>query len=165
MAKKKINILLIIVVLSLWGTIGYKTINRYFGNNDEITKSEVLNHYVSLNKINKDTFELKKLNRDPFLNRQFNEVSVILTSVSYHSKVKKIVAVPQPKINYNISWPQLQYFGYIKSNTQELVLLKIDSKLHKLKLNDEVNGLIIRKKYKDSIEVFFNSQSKVIHIK
>ena len=75
------------------------------------------------------------------------------------------ITITVSKINYNISWPQLQYFGYIKSNTQELVLLKIDSKLHKLKLNDEVNGLIVKKKYKDSIEVFFNSQSKTIHIK
>jgi len=166
MAKKKINIMLIIVVLGLWGTVGFRTINRYFVNNDGVVNTEIGNHNVSLKKIIKDTFDLKKVGRDPFLNKQFNERPVFVASVSYHAPVKKIVkSVPVPKVKYDIAWPQLQYFGYLKSNDLELVLLKIDSKLHKLKLNDEVNGLIVKKKYKDSIEVFFNSQSKVIHIK
>lgn len=166
MAKKKINILLIILVLGLWGTVGFRTINRYFVNNDGALNTEIGNRNVSIKKINKDTFDLKKVGRDPFLNKQFNEKPIFVASVSYHAPVKKIVKpVPVPKVKYDVPWPQLQYFGYLKSNDLELVLLKIDSKLHKLKLNDEVNGLIVKKKYKDSIEVFFNSQSKVIHIK
>ncbi|MDP5201884.1 hypothetical protein [Flavobacterium sp. DG2-3] len=166
MAKKKINILLIIVVLSLWGTVGYRTIKRYFTDNDGFANSEISNHNVSLKKINKDTFELKKIGRDPFLNKQYNEKPAFVASVSYHAPAKKVIkAAPAPKVNSNISWPQLQYYGYIKSNDQELVLLKIDSKLHKLKLNNEVNGLVVKKKFKDSVEVFFNSQRRIIHIK
>jgi hypothetical protein len=52
-----------------------------------------------------------------------------------------------------------------KEKNEELILLKIDSKLCKLKLNELSNGLIIKKKYKDSIEVFFNSQTKIIRLK
>ncbi len=166
MAKKKINIILIIVVLGLWGTVGYRTINRYFMDNVSVINAEIANHNVSLKKINKDTFELKKVDRDPFLNRQFNEKPVFVTSVSFHAPIKKALKpTPVPKVKYDIPWPQLQYFGYLKSNDIELVLLKIDSKLHKLKLNDEVNGLLVKKKFKDSIEVVFNSQSRIIHAK
>ncbi|AXB56849.1 hypothetical protein [Flavobacterium fluviale] len=164
MAKKKINIILILVVLGLWGTVGYRAIKNYFGNNDGAVNTEIGNHNVSLKKINKDTFDLKKVGRDPFLNKQFEEKQVSsAVLVSYHP-IKKIVTPSIPKPSSNINWPQLKYFGYLKSNNQELVLLKIDSKLHKLKLNDEVNGLVVKKKYKDSIEVFFNSQRKTIHI-
>ena len=167
MAKKKINIILIIVVLSLWGTVGYRTITRYFTNNESDINPEISNHYVSLKKINKDTFELKKIGRDPFLNKHYNEKPAFVASVSYHAPVKRVLKPTPvaPKVNTNISWPQLQYYGYIKSNDQELVLLKIDSKLHKMKLNNEVNGLVIKKKFKDSVEVFFNSQRRIIHIK
>ncbi|KAF2342588.1 hypothetical protein [Flavobacterium tistrianum] len=167
MAKKKINIILIIVVLGLWGTVGFRTINRYFGNSDVNLSPEAHNSDISLKKVNKDTFELKKIGRDPFLNKQFVEKPAFVASVSYHAPVRKAIkpspAIPKPK--FDMPWPQLQYFGYLKSNDIELVLLKIDSKLHKLKLNDEVNGLTIKKKFKDSIEVVFNSQSKIIHAK
>lgn len=167
MAKKKINILLIIVVLGLWGTVGFRTINRYFGNDTVNLSSQAQNREISLKKINKDTFELKKIGRDPFLNKQFVEKPAFVASVSYHAPIRKAIkpspTVPKPK--FDVPWPQLQYFGYIKSNNLELVLLKIDSKLHKLKLNDEVNGLIVKKKYKDSLEVVFNSQSRIIHTK
>lgn len=167
MAKKKINILLIIVVLGLWGTVGFRTINRYFGNDAVNLSSETQNRKISLKKINKDTFELKRIGRDPFLNKQFVEKPAFVASISYHAPIRKAVkpspTVPKPK--FDMPWPQLQYFGYLKSNDLELVLLKIDSKLHKLKLNDEVNGLIVTKKFKDSIEVVFNSQSRIIHAK
>lgn len=165
MAKKKINIILVIVVLGLWGTVGFRTINRYFGNDGINLNSEVQNREISLKKINKDTFELKKIGRDPFLNKQFIEKPV--AAVSYHVPIRK-VAKPLPtvpKLNFDTAWPQLQYYGYLKSNNLELMLLKIDSKLYKLKLNDEVDGLIIKKKFKDSIEVVFNSQSRIIRLK
>ncbi len=166
MAKKKINIILIIVVLALWGTVGYRAINRQLSGNEIILKKQNQLTNTTINQIIKDTFVLEKIGRDPFLNKQFNEKPVFVASVSYHAPVKKIVKpVTVPKVKHDVPWPQLQYFGYLKSNDVELVLLKIDSKLHKLKLNDEVNGLIVKKKYKDSIEVFFNSQSKVIYIK
>jgi len=167
MAKKKINIILILVVLGLWGTVGYRTISRYFGTNDIVANTETQTKNVSFKKTDKDTFELEKINRDPFLNKQFQANSITPKVVTYHSTIKKaspLVAAPKKPIA-NINWPELKYYGYIKSKDQELVLLKIDSKLHKLKLNDPINGLTIRKKYKDSIEVFFNSQARIIRLK
>ncbi|PAM93717.1 hypothetical protein B4N84_15690 [Flavobacterium sp. IR1] len=165
MIKKKINIILIIVVLSLWGTVGYRTIKNYFGDNKTITISESQTQNVSLKKVNKDTFQLEKVIRDPFLNKQLEEKTTVKEYVSNPIPIKKTVKTLVPKYNTNIDWPQLQYFGYLKSNDQELILLKIDSRLYKLKLNSEVNGLIVKKKFKDSIEVFFNSQSRIIRLK
>jgi hypothetical protein len=166
MVKKKINIILIVVLLALWGTVGYRTFNRQFLNNEIIIKKQNLQNNITLNQINKDTFKLEKMNRDPFLNKQF-QTAASKEIVSNYRPVKKIITPAPPKANSNLNWPDLKYYGYIisKERNQELVLLKIDSKLCKLKLNDPYNGLVVKKKYKDSIEVYFNSETKMIRLK
>lgn len=163
MAKKKINIMLILVVLGLWGTVGYRFLYRQFSG-DEITNVKQNQKYnVSIKQINKDTFELEKINRDPFLNKEFQTTDIAVSNkVIHHSPVKKAIVQPAQKKQTNMSWPNLKYYGYLKSKDKELVLLKIDSKLYKLKLNEAQNGLVIKKKYKDSIEVSFNSETKMI---
>jgi hypothetical protein len=165
MAKKKINIILILVVLALWGTVGYRAINRKFTGNETILEKQIQLGNITLNQINKDTFELEKVNRDPFLNKEFQNVEPFRKTFAIHSPKKKIAVPVIPKPQPNLNWPVLKYYGYLKSKDQELILLKIDSKLCKLKLNDPINGLIVKKKYNDSIEVFFNAQTKIIRIK
>lgn len=166
MAKKKINIILILVVLALWGTVGYRTLSRQLSG--EALLPEKLNQTrdITINQINKDTFELEKINHDPFLNKEFQTAIIVpKKQIPHYSSIKKVLASLILKPNPDIHWPTLTYYGYLKSKDQELVLLKIDSKLCKLKLNDPINGLIVKKKYKDSIEVYFNSQSKIIRLK
>lgn len=167
MAKKKINIILILVVLGLWGTVGYRTLYRQFSGDEVLLEKQNQTKNITISQINKDTFELEKINRDPFLNKQFQNTVVIRKHVFGFSTVKKIIPPVNKKVVSNIDWPTLIYYGYIasKERNEDLILLKIDSKLHKLKLNDPVNGLIVKKKYKDSIEVFFNSQIKIIKLK
>lgn len=165
MAKKKINIILIIVVLGLWGTVGFKTINRYFGDNSVVANAIIQTKNVSLKRIDKDTFALEKINRDPFLNKQLQEQAAPVKLASYHNPIKKMPAIIPKKPITNVNWPTLKYFGYLKSKDQELVLLRIDSKLHKLKLNDPVDGVVVKRKFKDSIEVSFNSENRMIHLK
>lgn len=167
MAKKKINIILILVVLGLWGTVGYRTLYRQFSGDEVLLEKQNQTKNITISQINKDTFELEKINRDPFLNKQFQNTVMIRKHVSGFSSVKKIIPSVNKKVVSNIDWPTLIYYGYIasKERNEDLILLKIDSKLHKLKLNDPVNGLIVKKKYKDSIEVFFNSQIKIIKLK
>jgi hypothetical protein len=165
MAKKKINIILILIVLGLWGTVVYKASHHSF-NNEIVAKKQNQDSDFILNQINKDTFQLDKINRDPFLNKSFRDAVVISNEniSNYSSKPKK----PSPivtKIKQNSDWPTLAYYGYIKSKDQELILLKIDSKIFRVKLNDPINGLIVKKKYKDSVEVRFNSETRIISLK
>lgn len=167
MAKKKINIVLIIVVLALWGTVGYRALNRQFTNREMSLEKQNQLGNTTINQINKDTFKLENINRDPFSNKEFRTESVTVPVKKYfmtYPTIKKTyVSIVKPQID--LSWPTLKYYGYFKSKDQELILLKVDSKLCKLKLNDPLNGLIVTKKYKDSIIVFFNSESRIIRLK
>ncbi|KLT68387.1 hypothetical protein AB674_18330 [Flavobacterium sp. ABG] len=166
MVKKKINIILIIAVLALWGTVGYRTINRQFSSNEVSLENESQLKNITLNQINKDTFELEKINRDPFLNKQFQTTPTVVTRkvISNYIPVKKTTAAVVPKIDNSLKWPVLSYHGYIvsKERNEDLVLLKINSKLCRLRLNVPSNGVLVKKNYKDSIEVYFNSQSRII---
>lgn len=168
MGKKKINIILIIAVLALWGTVGFRVVNRHFTSNEETIENSLQKNSFTLKLINKDTFILEKIDRDPFLNKQFQaENTVFRKIISNFPSIKKTTVSKSPLNTPTLSWPELIYYGYIgsKEKNEELVLLKIDSKLCKLKLNESYNGLIVKKKYKDSIEVFFNSQKRIIKSK
>ena len=71
--KKIINIVLIIVVLSLWGTVGYKYINRFFGSDELLYTSSNDYNYEAISIIKKNTFLLEPLAKDPFLNQVFTK--------------------------------------------------------------------------------------------
>jgi hypothetical protein len=156
-SKKTINVILIIVVLSLWGTVGYKYFNRFFMS-DEIAydfTDAYGNTTVSI--IEKDTFDLQPLAKDPFLNKVlFKPVrssKIVRTTPKVKIGVKPKVTTP---------FPMVHYFGYIKSKDkkEELILLKINNRLERVRLNSNVSGLVVKKIYKDSVIVFFNKETK-----
>ncbi len=165
--KKKINIVLIIVVLGLWGTVGYRTVNQYFFSKKLIIKTMDLNKELNANQINKDTFQMENSIRDPFLNKQ--DQSMVPSTKKIYSKslnIKKNVAQTFKPKEF-INWPSISYHGYIQSkvNNEELILVKINEKMHKLKINEEVEGVTLKKVYKDSIEFVFNKEKKIIQKK
>ncbi|WP_264554489.1 hypothetical protein [Flavobacterium sp. N1861] len=87
--KKTINIILILVVLSLWGTVGYKYINRFFGDDElDYTLSNAYN-YDAISIIKKDTFALHPLTKDPFLNKVFSKPTTAPIIVRSTPVVKK----------------------------------------------------------------------------
>lgn len=159
MTKKHINIVLILLVVFLWGTVLYKYVSRFFG--DEEIVYDQPGFSLPIAKIEKDTFQLLPLERDPFLGKIIvKDKNQHIRKESLHkSTVKKVV---EPKIN--MPFPIVQYFGYIKSKdkSQKLILLKVNNRLKKVRLNDEVNGLVIKQIYKDSVVVLFNKVEKSI---
>jgi hypothetical protein len=167
--KKKVNGILLLLVLCLWGAVGYKTIKNYFNSNNTVNKIEN-NRSIETKQIRKDTFQLEKIVRDPFLNKQAAEPKSIVAS-NYNWKPKNIPKKSLPSVSaepldVTINWPQISYYGFIKSKnkSEEMILVKIDTQLHKLRKNSSINGVFIHKVYRDSIEVNFNKQRKVIKI-
>ncbi len=159
--KKKINIVLILVVLGLWGTVGYKAINQYFFPKNLIDITSVTYSGNAIKIAEKDTFELKPIARDPFLSR-----SLVVTEKPKTIAVRTVHRLSLPALpkepKYTAPFPTINYYGYIKSTDkkEELVLLKINSKLNKVRLNDNIDGLIVKKIFKDSIQVSYNGEIK-----
>jgi hypothetical protein len=158
MNKKHINIVLIIAVISLWGTVLYKYVNRFLTTNELVYTQQNLSIPI-VAKIEKDTFTIYPLERDPFLGKL-----LVKKQNNFKTKnpvIKSFVKNIEPKITS--PFPRIQYFGYIKSQdkSEKLILLKVNNKLERVRLKANIDGLIIEKIYKDSIEVLFNKEKRI----
>lgn len=164
MVKKKINILLIIVVLGLWGSVFYKTLNQYFFSKETVPDNVQSSAKIQLNQINKDTFALQTVSRDPFLNKQTQiPASTSVAPVLNNTRVvKKVNNTVYPKPKQIIAWPSISYHGYIKDSRGELVIIKINQKIFRLRKDALVEGIVIKKISSDSLEIDFNKEKKTI---
>lgn len=163
--KNKINIILLIAVLGLWGTVIYKYVSQYFFKSEIIVAKNEKYQSVSSKPIEKDTFQLAQISRDPFLNRSYGEKKIY--SGKYNKRVvKKSLIIEKPKNVVTASFPRVQYYGYIKSKdtSKELLLVSVDGKLLKLKINEDKAGFKIIKFTNDSINVYFNKVTKWVKI-
>ena len=160
--KKAINIGLIIIVLSLWGTVSYKYINRFFENDEVILALSDDYNYGTVSIIEKDTFLLEPLTKDPFLNKVFSKPKPQVSRVPVAPKVKS-----EAKPKEEMFFPTVKYYGYIKSKDkkEELILVKINNRLEHVRLNSNIDGLVIKKIYKDSISVYFNNETRTFRKK
>lgn len=164
MAKKKINIVLIVVVLGLWGSVFYKTINQYFFTKETQANTTYSSGKIEFSQINKDTFALEKVSRDPFLNKQTVEV-VSYPKKQYTSNTSTVAKKPKPATiqpRQLTVWPAISYHGYIKDSRGEMVIIKINQKMFRLRKDALADGIIVKKISSDSLELDFNKERKVI---
>lgn len=167
--KKKINIALIIIVLTVWGFVASKTLSQYFFLDKKTVNNREFDSKLNINKINKDTFDLGNIARDPFLNKESRAYVSSPSKNIYFKKstIKKEVKPIIFKQKESINWPQITYHGYINSkdrNGELLILVNVDKKLHKLKMNQQSDGITLKKVYKDSIQLDFNKEKKIFRI-
>jgi hypothetical protein len=130
-----------------------------------IAKKTHSNKDLNSNQINKDTFQLEKITRDPFLNTLIQSAdSIPKKHYSMTAIAKTNTIAIKPKVV--TTWPFISYHGYIKSKekNEELVLVKIDKKLYKIRKNKQIEGVTIKKVYSDSIELSFNTERKIFKL-
>ncbi|WP_179008667.1 hypothetical protein [Winogradskyella forsetii] len=157
MSKKNINRVLIVVVSLIWGVLIYKFVNTFFVSSPIEADTIVSQETIDIPLIAKDTFNLKAYERDPFLGT-LNKPSKSITNKVYSLTVKKEVPVNQ-------KWPKIQYLGFVKQekSNDPLLLIKIDNRLYRNKISGEImESLNIISFYKDSIEVSFNNERRII---
>ena len=160
--KKKINILLIIAVLLLWGSVIYKSLNNYFFADKSLSAASKNYTANQFKIIEKDTFRLENLTRDPFLNKS--------SVIKKNKPIGKSNVAPKkatekksiPVTAATATFPSVSYYGYIKSKEKkdELIIIKINNKLQKVRINETFEGLKIKKIFKDSIYISNNSETR-----
>lgn len=168
--KKKVNIILLLVVLSLWGTVAWRSLKNFFYQPSEI-ENTTLYQSININKIEKDTFKLQKLNRDPFLQKSI----VTATSNVGYSGYKKTLKnsgkgnlssfqKPQIKKIEKSEMPIIKYIGYIKSTHQkeEMVILKINEIIKRVVVGRKNNDILIKKIYKDSVQIVYLKKTIIV---
>lgn len=155
--KKHINSILILLVLFIWGAIGFK----YFYKKETTQKSNesIPSMTVANYNIQKDTFQLKDI-QNPFSRTM---VSVKKTmSKKTHSTQKKY---KKKAIPIKIQWPKVSYHGYVMKNgsSKKLGILKVNGKVMKKRKNELLEDTFtIKNIYEDSIEITHKKTSKII---
>lgn len=159
MNKKGINTILIILLLGVWGVLGY----RFFKPSNN-TMTTPYTYTPPQNKVYqtfaKDTFDLRSflLEKDPFLGKiSYNKPKQISVST-----VRKKHTKPTPN-----KWPKIEYLGFVKSQNSKypLVLLRVDKKLYRVKNKKEIKGIIVKNVFKDSILLKKGNENKAVRRK
>lgn len=151
MSKKKLNIFLVILLIAVWVVL----LKKIFFTKTAPAAFSISNKYtnkIEYSQFSKDTFELdlSLIKRDPFLNNRFREKQV---SIKKHYKAKR-------KTSAKVSWPQIQYVGFVKSeaNKSPLVLLRIGKRLVRLRMGKGVDNFLVKKIYKDSVQIKYKGE-------
>jgi hypothetical protein len=159
--KKKLNIVLLLLVLGLWGTVVYKYVSQYFVKNEitDLNKNE--STLIDLKIKEKDTFRIIQLNRDPFLNKKFSSDEPKPVVFIQEKRTIEVPKLPTKPI-VSIPFPTINYLGYIKSKEKqyEMALLKVNGKFFKLKINETKDKIKIISISKDSVKVRFSNEEK-----
>lgn len=147
--------ILIPATLIVWGLIIYRIINGMNSGNDNpvsyamsaVVKTELL----------ADTFSINPVYRDPFLGKRTEKRTGAETA---GAKVNV-----QPVVLPTIQWPAIVYGGVIRNQklNKEMFMVQIDGQEYIMKKGETINGITLKMAFKDSIEVNFSKEKKIIH--
>ncbi|MDZ7743587.1 MAG: hypothetical protein U5Q03_18075 [Bacteroidota bacterium] len=102
-----------------------------------------------------DTFSLYLNYQDPFLKK------------TSHSKIppKSLLKKPKLKMQESLKWPNIQYFGLVKSriNGEVAVNLEIDNISYIVKDRSDCKGISLRKITPDSVISYWSGEQKTIY--
>ncbi len=156
--KKRVNIILLLVVLTLWGTVAWRSLKNFLHQPEEV-KNTTLYQSINLNKIKKDTFVLKRLNRDPFLHKSISSTTTNFKNSKKSLKKIKLFSLHEPtsKKKELSKMPIIKYIGYIKSTNKkdEMVILKINEVIKRIDIGKKNNDIIVKRIFKDSIKIVY----------
>ena len=157
MKNRKLLFVLVPAVLFVWGAIAYTVIVQMKGPESESeltvlpelnTQSDTLTGY----------YNLLANYRDPFL-----------SSVSVEDKEEKFdrsrlnrPLIEVPAIPRQIQWPMVEYGGLISNNEKWLALIRMNGTNYLMNEGDIQQQLLLISAYKDSIQVEYQREKKII---
>jgi hypothetical protein len=149
MRNKKMIFILLALVIIVWGTIVYRI---YFTFNKEEIKYINTVKPLYMSKDSTENFTVVANYRDPFLDEEKRDKPQVAT-------LRKPVVKPQ-----QVNWPTIRYGGIIKNrmSSKQLVLLTVNGREKIIRVRENADGVILSKIFKDSVEVIYEKEKKVI---
>lgn len=154
MIKKRLNSILLVCLLFIWGSVFYK----YFIKKDAPQVNSVVPQVVMNNftyNQAKDSFKLALVNNDPFR-----------LSKSFAPRKKVVVAQKKrkPKTIIPLKWPKVAYYGFVKRDNAKtkLALVKVNGKLYRKREKEYIDELQLVSATSDSIIVSLSHQKRTV---
>ena len=145
--------MLLVVVLGVWGTIGYKILNGVSPDLAEITQD---NFDVSFNpKTNTeiDTFSIKNIERDPFLGR-----------LSQNKKKEKSISRNKATDKVKENEAVITYNGLIKkqNNSERVFVININNNQYLLRKGQIADSVKLVRGNEKEITIRYRNKNKTI---
>jgi hypothetical protein len=155
MKNKKLLYVLVPAVIFIWGGLIFKIYSRINPGSKSVVSFQQARDtaYISAERL--DTFTILCNYRDPFLNKPL--VSAVIKAQPHKGS--------QPKAPIQAEkWPSIVYCGMIKNlrSSKQLILLQIDGRSITMRSGDVISDIQLKQVFKDSIEVSFRKDRRVI---
>ncbi len=163
MKNKKTLYFLIPLVVFIWGLIFYK-IFAYMGDKNPDNLDTRSFNIKSDSIIEIDTFKLLANYDDPFLDKPYQLEGINEYQQNPDEVIKKEPVIPKKiEVKSLVPWPQVSYGGIIKNNisNKTIVIVNINGSGKIMTAGETVNGVLLKKIFKDSIIVEFNKETKI----
>lgn len=163
MNKKKLNLVLILFLVVIWGLVFNKFFNATKSNTNSVPLAVTTNS-VPVLVIQKDTFDLREVPRDPFLGKIQVKVKKKTNRVASTTlKPKKKLKINKKKLQKKV-WPKLKFYGFVKGQNRSsmLCLIKVNNKFYKKREKENIEELILKKVFKDSLIAEYKGETKTI---
>lgn len=153
MKNKKTVYLVLPVVVGLWALVIYKVVQIYSASEEKVTSANAFIPPVLISSA-ADTFSIAADYIDPFLGRSI---------VKSDHKASEPTQLPK-KIMEPLKWPAIAYGGMIKSrkSNDQLCMVVINGQSNFMKEGDITKDVQLKKVYKDSIEVVFQKEKRMV---
>jgi hypothetical protein len=170
MKNKKLQYILIPVVLLVWGLIIYRVVD-FTKQDDPIEPETISTIQPNQNKGTiQDTFSLYANYRDPFLkNVRYSRPRYTKKTTSTKKeepqkttkKTESNIALRRDILE-NIRWPEIKYGGIVQNSQsgEKVGLMEVDKREFLIRKNDSVQRIFIKDIYKDSVIVIYKETHK-----
>ncbi len=154
------NIILGILVIFVWGLIGYKVLS-YFNDSSNLDLPNVNPVKSAGIKVKKEKFRIDASYSDPFLKEVKVKTSNTRNTQNYNEYTNYQTA------NIQVSWPAIVYSGIIETTDKNnrIGLLKINNSNFLVKNQDSLMNVRVISVYKDSISLRYSNEIKTFTTK
>lgn len=153
MTKNQKTYSLLVVVLAIWGILGFKVINGLGTPEQEVISQEIDKPFIVQNFTEKEQIEIAANYRDPFLGTQPK-------SEKPKNIVKKKVKKPKPP-KKNIS-----FSGSVAQNNsgERLFFVSINGQQHIMEKRQKIDEVTLLHGNSSSIKVAYPGHTETIHL-
>jgi hypothetical protein len=161
MKSKKVNYLLGLLVLIIWGAIIYRVVAAVSDDHEPLPAPETrIREAYDDHALSKDTAHLRAGYRDPFGLAKLRDSAAI--------PVKKLIApsLVRPVVQPGINWSMISYRGYIRNpgSRKLIAILTVNGKSVMLAEGESSGPVKLLRNLRDSIQINYQGHHKFITI-
>lgn len=148
--NKEKTYVLLVLVLAIWGIIGYRIVTTINPKTPEVSKEHMEVAFNPNINTQMDTFSIQRLDRDPFLGTIYKKKTVM---------TPKMTKPMEPVV-----WPNVVFHGVIskQDSKEKLCVLSINSIQQILKIGQSTDGIKLIRATNQEALVSFKNQRKAI---